>query len=166
MSNIFLIGFAGVGKSTLGKQLAEELKTEFVDTDTLVEEKVGKSIPDIFEEYGEGFFRKKEQEVLQELVTRNGKNRIVSTGGGMPLYFDNIEQMSASGRVIWLDRDLEEVYKTLKSNPRKGVNINSYDDLDELYYSRKNYYEQAEYKVHLNQNAFSTIKEQVVSWLD
>ncbi len=166
MGNVYLIGFAGVGKSTLGKKLADDLGMEFVDTDVLVEEKVGKAIPQIFEDFGESFFRRKEQEVLREITQSTTQNRIVSTGGGTPIFFDNIQLMSDSGKVVWLDRNLEEIYKILKMNPRKGVNVNSYDDLDELYYSRRSFYEQAELRVDVSQNGLSTFKETLLQWLD
>ncbi len=165
MNNIYLIGFTGVGKSTLGKQLADELNMDFLDTDMLIEERLGKTIPQIFEEHGEGYFRKKENQLLKHLVHKAVDNRIISTGGGMPIFHDNLEIMQNSGMVIWLDRDLEDIYRVLKSNPRKGVHFTSRDELDDLYNSRKEFYSKAEHKLSIDQNPIKEISNQVLAWV-
>ncbi len=165
MNNIYLIGFAGVGKSTLGKQLAEDLDMDFLDTDMMIEEKLAKTIPQIFDEHGEGYFRKKENQLLKHLVHKNTSNKIISTGGGMPTFNNNLELMQESGVVVWLERRLDDLYATLKSNPRKGVYFNSKDELEDLYEMRKEYYMQAEYKIQVDDNPITEIKNQVLSWV-
>jgi shikimate kinase len=97
---IFLVGFMGSGKTTIGKKLANYLKYEFVDVDKLIEFKVGMSIVDYFEIHGEQAFREIEREVLQ--TAHLGENAIIATGGGSPCYGDNMTWMNANGQVVYL----------------------------------------------------------------
>lgn len=166
MQNIYLIGFAGVGKSSLGHRLAEDLDMEFLDTDTLIEEKVGKAIPQIFDEHGEGYFRRKEQEVLDEISQKANRKRIISTGGGTPTYYNNLNVMTNSGKVLWIDKDINEIYKVLKSNPRKGLPIHSMEQLDEIYHARSSFYALADEKVDISKLSLEQIKDKISEWLD
>ncbi len=165
MNNIYLIGFAGVGKSTLGEKLATELGMNFLDTDVLIEERMGKTIPEIFEEHGEGYFRKKEHQMLQHLLDINICDCIISTGGGMPIHNNNLQLMKDSGVVIWLERDLEHIYNGLRNNPRKGVRFSSRDEFDDLYAARLEYYAQAGHHLNIEEQPINQIKDQVLSWV-
>ncbi len=89
---IFLIGYMGSGKSTLGRRLAKHLNLQFVDMDHYIEERNYKTIPQIFAEEGEAEFRKKERKALEELSEFT--NIIIATGGGAPCFFDNIDIMN------------------------------------------------------------------------
>ena len=99
-SRIFLIGFMGSGKSTLGAQLARRLDYHFVDMDQLIEETAEMSIPEIFEEHGEEVFRKWERDILQELC--QGEKTVVSTGGGVPCHSSLMDLMNSNGTTIYL----------------------------------------------------------------
>ena len=99
-SRIFLIGFMGSGKSSIGRRLAKLLHFDFFDTDSEIMKKTGKTAIEIFETDGEDFFRKKEQEVITELSPKI--NAVVSTGGGTPCFFDNMQQMNQTGLTIYL----------------------------------------------------------------
>lgn len=99
-SRIFLIGFMGSGKSTLGSRLAHRIGYDFVDMDHLIEETAGMTIPGIFEEHGETVFRKWERDILQELCRR--ERIVISTGGGAPCHGDMISVMNANGDTIYL----------------------------------------------------------------
>ncbi|GAG82863.1 unnamed protein product [marine sediment metagenome] len=90
---IFLIGFMGSGKSTTGKQLAKRLGYTFVDTDNLIVERLGMSVNEIFDRLGEKTFRKNETRLLNELILKN--NLVVSTGGGLPCYGNNMDAATA-----------------------------------------------------------------------
>ncbi|MDO9615659.1 MAG: shikimate kinase, partial [Bacteroidota bacterium] len=92
---IYLIGYMGCGKTTLGRKLAAELSLTFIDLDTFLEEKYFRTIPQIFQEEGEAGFRKKEQNVLHEVSAFD--DVIVATGGGAPCFFDNMEVMNNTG---------------------------------------------------------------------
>src|ERR1700751_2656126 len=97
---IFLIGFMGSGKTTLGRKLAARLNYEFIDLDHKLEQKVELSIAEYFTLFGEDSFRKLEAEVLRK--TPYSENVIVSTGGGLPCYFDNLDWMKANGKVVYI----------------------------------------------------------------
>ncbi|PIF03266.1 MAG: shikimate kinase, partial [Draconibacterium sp.] len=106
---IYLIGYMGCGKSTLGKKLAQKLEMQFIDMDCFIEERNYKSIAQIFEGYGEETFRKKEQKALKELSEFT--NVVIATGGGAPVFFDNIEVMNQTGITIFIDVTTEELVK-------------------------------------------------------
>ena len=92
---IFLVGYMGCGKSTIGRTLAKQLGVRFLDMDTLLEQRCGKSVAEIFTETGETGFRQSEREVLAELTSE--REAIVATGGGAPCFFDNMETMNRAG---------------------------------------------------------------------
>jgi len=98
-NRIFLVGFMGSGKSSIGKKLARLLHFDFFDTDAEIERKTDKSISQIFETEGETFFREQERTLITELVQKN--NIVVSTGGGLPCFFDNMQQMKQAGLTIY-----------------------------------------------------------------
>ena len=100
MNRIFLIGYMGAGKTTLGTLLAEELGVDFVDLDLFIEARYQKTIGQIFEEDGEDGFRKIESAVLKEVGTFEGI--VISVGGGTPCFYDNMEFMNEAGRTIYL----------------------------------------------------------------
>ena len=108
---IFLIGFMGSGKSTMGRALASELKLNFIDLDTFLEEKYFRTIPQIFAEEGEEGFRRKERKILEEVSTFD--DVIVATGGGAPCFFDNMDLMNNSGFCIFLDVNKESLVSRL-----------------------------------------------------
>lgn len=97
---VFLIGFMGSGKTTIGKKLANYLKYDFIDLDKLIESKAGMSIVDYFELHGEQAFRELEQDVLQK--TEFPENVIIATGGGAPCFSNNISWMNENGLVAYL----------------------------------------------------------------
>ena len=97
---VFLIGFMGSGKTTIGKKLANYLKYEFIDLDKLIESKAGMSIVNYFEMHGEAAFRELECDILQK--TEFPENTIIATGGGAPCFGDNMEWMNKNGLVAYL----------------------------------------------------------------
>lgn len=103
--NIVFIGMPGSGKTTFGRAMAKELGKEFVDTDDIIVKKAGKSIPKIFEEDGETYFRQLEMEVVAEVSAKF--NQVISTGGGVPLNVDNRRNIRHNGFVIFVDRPIE-----------------------------------------------------------
>lgn len=97
---IFLVGFMGCGKTTLGKRLAPKTGFTFVDLDKVIEQKAGKTIPQYFTEHGEAAFRELERDVLQS--TAFPENSIIATGGGAPCYYDNMEWMNNEGLTVYI----------------------------------------------------------------
>jgi len=97
---IYIIGFMGSGKSTAGKKLASALGWRFIDLDKKIEEKTGKTIPEIFKEFGEDYFRELETSELRNL--NSSFSTIISTGGGTPCYGNNMDYMLSTGLTIYL----------------------------------------------------------------
>jgi len=97
---IYLVGFMGSGKSTLGKRLARKLDYPFMDLDTEIEVAAGKSVAAIFDAHGEDWFREKERELLHRTVDLS--RGVIATGGGTPYYFDNMDFMNAHGVTVYL----------------------------------------------------------------
>ena len=98
--NLFLVGFMGSGKSTVGQQLANELGKEFVDCDRVLEDRTGVNIPYIFDIEGEEGFRRREAAVLRELAARRGI--VLATGGGVVGCSENRSVLAANGFVVYL----------------------------------------------------------------
>ena len=117
MTRIFLIGYMGAGKTTLGRALAKELKIEFIDLDNYIEERLCKSISQIFAEKGEEGFREIERRMLHE--AGEFENVIISTGGGTPCFFDNIEYMNRQGATVFLDVPVERLFIRLSIARKK-----------------------------------------------
>lgn len=108
MKMLFLVGYMGCGKSTLGRKLARRLGVPFVDTDALVEEREGASVADLFRYEGERRFREVERETLDRVIAEN-PIAVVSTGGGLPTWSDNMACMNAAGHTIYLRRSAEQI---------------------------------------------------------
>ena len=108
--NIVLIGMPGSGKSAVGQELSRRTGLPLRDTDRLIEERAGKSIPELFRESGEAAFRDLESEVIRELSLQGGQ--ILSTGGGAVLRPENVRVLRQNGRLFWLDRDPEALVPT------------------------------------------------------
>ena len=100
MKNVFLLGYMGSGKSTIGKKLANKLNLNFIDLDSFIEEKYNTTISVIFSEKGESEFRKLEREAL--ITVSQNINTIVSLGGGTPCFYDNMDIIKHSGFSIYL----------------------------------------------------------------
>jgi len=112
---IFLIGFMGCGKSTLGRKLATKLGYDLVDLDHQIELVTGTSVADYFAVNGEEVFRKLESDTLKEFIYP--KNSVIATGGGTPCYFDNMDWMNANGTTVYIQMTPTGLAKRLE----KGI---------------------------------------------
>ena len=101
MKNIFLVGMPSSGKSTVGRKLARALSYRFVDLDKLIVKDQKKTIPEIFEDKGEGYFREVESRILHQ--TRPDQWLVVATGGGTPCFFDNMAFIKANGISLFIN---------------------------------------------------------------
>jgi shikimate kinase len=108
---VFLVGFMGSGKSTLGKKLSELMNVSFIDLDNRIEESEGKSVSEIFKERGEEYFRNLEAEALRK--TSRIRNAVIATGGGAPCFYDNMEWMNENGVTVYLKAEAGELYHRL-----------------------------------------------------
>jgi shikimate kinase len=116
----------GSGKTTYGKLMAKELKLSFIDLDAYIEQKYLKAIAALFDEVGEEGFRKIEREVLHEVS--QFEDTLISTGGGTPCFFDNMEFMNAHGDTIYLRTSVRELRDRLKMSRIKRPLLNGKTD--------------------------------------
>ena len=125
-SRIFLIGFMGSGKSTLGRALASEIGYDFVDLDKVIETQSGMPITEIFGKFGEHGFRVKERDALHSF--ESASNTLVATGGGTPCFYDNIHWMNRMGQTIFIDCAVETLVERLRSELDHRPLIRGFDD--------------------------------------
>lgn len=118
MRPLFLVGYMGCGKSTLARKLARRLGVGAFDTDRAVEEREGASVADIFRYEGEERFRQLEREVLEGLIAGSAAV-VVSTGGGLPLWRDNMARMNEAGTTVYLRRSAEQIARRLSPYGRQ-----------------------------------------------
>ena len=148
---IYLIGYMGCGKSTLGRRLAKHLNLEFVDMDHYIEMRNHKSVPQIFAEEGEAEFRKKERKALEELSEFS--NIVIATGGGAPCFFDNIDLMNNTGTTIYMNIDPAILADRLihSKTERPLIKGKSQEELtvfiDEMLAKRRPFYSQAKHEI-------------------
>lgn len=126
---VVIIGFMGSGKSVVGRKLAKELKMEYVDMDTKIEEIEKRSITDIFKEDGEVYFRNLETKLLKDLTTED--NIIISTGGGIVSKNENIDILKNEQNVILLDASVSTIKKNVSNEINKRPLLKESKDLEE-----------------------------------
>ena len=120
--NLYLVGPMGVGKTTIGRLVAQRLGKRFIDLDEEIEHRSGASIPWIFDVEGEAGFRRRESELLREVSA--GKDVVLSTGGGVVLSEENRALLRATGFVVFLNASVEQLYqRTLKDKKRPLLQV-------------------------------------------
>ena len=145
--NLTLTGMMGVGKSTIGKNLAKKLNYNFIDVDKLIETKEGISINLIFKNKSESYFRKVESEITLQVLNEN--NCIISLGGGAFLNKSIRKNVKKKSISFWLDVNIEELIKRLKRTKKRPLlykkNIN--DTVKKMYLERKKIYNEADFRI-------------------
>lgn len=114
MDKIFLIGYMGSGKTSMGMLLAKKLGLSFVDLDHYIEEKYQKSVAQIFTDFGQDKFREIERQCLHEVG--EFENSVVATGGGAPCFFDNMQYMNSKGMTIYIDLSVDQLTERLETS--------------------------------------------------
>ena len=109
---VFLVGFMGSGKTTIGKKLAAKVSCEFIDLDAAIEHKEEMYIRDIINEKGEPYFREVESRTLQQFDLTG---KVIATGGGTPYYFDNMDWMKANGIAVYIELEEAILFSRLKT---------------------------------------------------
>ena len=151
MERVYLIGYMGCGKTTIGKRLAKSLGWDVIDMDSRIESRYRKTIPDIFASEGEDSFRKKERFILEELSAL--ENVVVSTGGGAPCFFDNIDVMNSSGLCVYIRMTPEALAARLKNAKANRPLLKDKTEAElanfikEQLEKRRAFYEQARYVI-------------------
>ncbi len=138
---LYLIGFMGVGKTTIGRKLASKHNVNFIDTDQEIEITTNKNILDIFQKYGENHFRKLETSTLKMIP----KNNIVACGGGLPAYNNNMDFIKKSGISIYLKASKEEIFTRLSNDSRKRPLIQNKSNKDLKDFIKKTLSEREEF---------------------
>lgn len=138
MKNIVLIGLPGSGKTTLGKFLAEKLKVEFYDSDVLVEQESGQTIPELFDQ-GEQVFRDWESRVLTDVAKLQGA--VIATGGGAVLREGNMLALKQNGLVVFINRSPEQIQKDLEGTEGRPLLDGDKKKIYELHQQRLPLYE-------------------------
>ncbi len=148
--NLVLTGMMGVGKSTVGKNLAQKLSYNFVDIDRTIETREGSTINLIFKNKSESYFRKLENEISLEKLKK--KNTVVSLGGGAFLNKFIRREVKNTSVSFWLDVDVSELIKRLKKNKKRPLlyNKNLNVTVNKIYLERKKTYSEADYRIKCN----------------
>ncbi len=147
MKAIYLVGYMGAGKSTVGRKLAEKLAFDFIDTDIFLENRFRRRVIDMFAEVGEASFRKRERYAIEDLSGM--ENCVIATGGGLPCYSDNMSLLLETGLVLYLEASDDCLCKRLElcKRTRPSVKDKSGEELlkhvQEAMQKRRPIYEQA-----------------------
>lgn len=165
MKNVFLTGFMGVGKTTIGKKLADELNYTLLDTDDLIETELKLNIPAIFEEFGEAYFRTKEYEVIQKITLDSAQ--VIALGGGAYLNPATRKLCSEHGITVHLFMSFEmwkkRIPQLIKTRPL--LQEKSLNEIEALFNSRMSVYNQADISLdisHLTQSEIvQAIKQKI-----
>lgn len=158
--NVFLIGYMGCGKSTIGDSLAKSLGYKFIDLDDFIEKSENRSITEIFEKEGEAGFRGIEQKHLQ--ILKGYKDLVISTGGGTPCFYNNMASMNEMGITVYLEMNVKSLCYRLENstNKRPLIKGKSSEELLEFVHHHLNerlaYYDQS--KITVNAMAFGERK--------
>ena len=140
---VYLCGFMGCGKTTVGKILARILKVDFTDLDAYIEQTEGMTIPEIFQNMGESYFRMAETNALKDLAV---DHNVIATGGGALLSEENAAIAKSEGLVAFIDTDFETCYDRIKDDPHRPIAASSTkEELKERFEQRRPLY-----KAHSN----------------
>jgi shikimate kinase len=149
MIRIFLTGYMGAGKTTLGKALALDLNIPFIDLDWYIEERFHKTVSELFAQRGETGFRELERSMLHEVA--EFEDVIISTGGGAPCFFDNMSFMNDAGQTVFLNVSPDVLFRRLRVAKRQRPILQGKTDEElkdfivEALAQRKPFYSQARY---------------------
>lgn len=165
--NIFLIGPMGAGKSTIGRQLAQMLGMNFIDSDAEIETRAGADIDWIFDIEGEAGFRKREEKMINELTQEQGI--VLSTGGGSVISKENRNMLSARGIVIHLETTVEKQFERTQRDTKRPLlqNDDPRKTLEELAKVRNPLYEEiADITLQTDEQSAKLMASQIIDLID
>lgn len=161
---IFLIGMPGVGKTWWGGKIAETYGLPFIDLDRLIADGEQAAIPELFAQYGEQGFRRKEHQYLTKLI-EGCETGIVACGGGTPCFQGNMQLMKDNGFVVYLEADVLYLLKNLKSDTQVRPLLQTTNDpaatVEQMLNERRSFYEQAHYILHTQDISITTFAEMI-----
>jgi shikimate kinase len=164
--NVVLIGSMGCGKSSVGREIARRVRWSFVDTDQLIRQKFGKSIPEIFSLFGENSFRDEEHASLQGL--QSAKRIVLATGGGIVVRPENHRLIRQLGPIVWLVADEEVIWERVSRNQLRPLlqTANPRVVMRQLIEQRKPLYQSlANHTVDSTGSSHAQVAEKVLSFL-
>lgn len=165
--NIFLVGPMGAGKSTIGRHLAQMLHLEFLDSDTEIEKRTGADVAWVFDVEGEEGFRKREEEVIDDLSQLQGI--VLATGGGSVKSKDSRNRLSARGIVVYLETTVDKQLARTQRDKRRPLlqTDNPRDVLESLAGERNELYSEiADYTVKTDEQSAKIVANQIIKLLD
>jgi shikimate kinase len=172
MQKVILIGYMGVGKTTIARFLAQKMNLKWVDLDKIIEEKMNLSIKELFQQKGEIYFRKIEYEVFKELVENNEK-LIISTGGGTPCYANNHLLLNDDEVVsIYLQASIAVIFDRLKeAKSERPLVVNQNDEnlkafIAKNLFDRSFFYNQATFKICVDAKTPEEITDEICQLLN
>ena len=164
-TSIALVGFMGTGKTVVGKALAEKLGRDFVELDTLIEQKAGKPIPEIFQQDGEVAFRELEIEVAKEVS--GNKNQVIACGGGLVLNKINIDRLKKDSVIVYLTASPRVILKRVSDGDEERPLLqvtNPALTIQELLRFRKPFYERAaDITINTSNLDVNSVAEQIIN---
>ena len=148
---LYLVGFMGTGKSTVGRSLADELGWCFFDLDEEIEKEQGRSIAEIFSQGGEPAFREVESQVLRKRVSyiESGNPCVMALGGGAFVQADNWQTIENNGITVWLDCALETIHNRLGDDKTRPLAADR-SAMEKLYEARLPFYARADFRINAN----------------
>jgi shikimate kinase len=162
--NVILVGFMGAGKSTVGRLLARRLGRCFVETDAMITAREGRSIPEIFTDRGEAYFRRLETEVLDALAEKRG--HVIATGGGFPCGPGVMDRLLELGTVVWLAADFDAAYaRATRGGGRPMLAGRSAEDAAALYETRQESYRRAHLAIDTSPMSIDAVVGRIVRHL-
>lgn len=168
---VFLVGYMGCGKSTIARKLARHLGVKCMDTDAEVERREGAAIVDIFRYEGEEYFRRAERAALETIAAAE-EDAVVATGGGLPVWGDNMEYMNRIGRTVYIRRTAEQIASRLSPYGRmKRPKLRGLNDAELVEFmragieSRREVYEQCMLTVDGGCHSDEELTTIIIDWL-
>lgn len=161
MKNIVLTGFMGTGKTSVGKRLAKELNLKFVDTDDLIEKEAGASIKEIFAKFGEGYFRRLESKVINEISSHT--DMVISTGGGAVVNLLNLEALKKSSIIISLTASIDTILLRIGNGDERPLisQGDAKEAVSNLLKVREPFYKKADFIIDTTGKTISDVAEEV-----
>ncbi len=166
MNKIILIGFMSSGKTSVAKILSIKKNIIHIDTDLEIERMFSLKIAEIFDKYGESFFREQESIILKKIENSNS-NMIISTGGGTPIHSSNMQKLNKIGKTIYLESSFDFLYKNLKRDKESRPLCKMYNkkELNKIYNERIKIYSNAHLKINCRKKSLSNISEEISNFI-